>query len=154
MRSGALISGWQELGDVIVGDRASKTSRGDARVVGQVRIRPSAKKLLNGLTLPAGVEDGSEKGRVAERVLGVDGCSGFQQQPDRARLSLLGGEVKWRETLLVCGARINVRRQVSLEPIQIALERAVVELQSTGGIHLPILPPNQRRAAVWLLRAA
>jgi hypothetical protein len=67
---------------------------------------------------------------------------------------LLGGEVKWRETLLVCGARINVRRQVSLEPIQIALERAVVELQSTGGIHLPILPPNQRRAAVWLLRAA
>jgi hypothetical protein len=74
VRSGALITGWQELGDVIVGDRVSKTSRGDARVAGQhVRIRPSAKKLLNGLTLPAGLEDGSEKGRIAERVLGVDG---------------------------------------------------------------------------------
>lgn len=35
---------------------------------------------------------------------------------------------------------------MSLEPIQIALKRAVVELQSIGAIHQPILPPNQEKA--------
>jgi hypothetical protein len=107
----------EELADVVVGDQARQSDGRSAELVLTPGISAGVTQKRDEPTFSSRAENGIEQRRVSELVDAVDRYPALDQHSCHLDIALLGGEVQWRETILVRQAGslpASIRRMASV----------------------------------------